>query len=160
MLDDGYAIPRPSPTDTLNDTLPDELLVLTRTLTLTPEQLQQHLSKGKPPKPPLFGKQEAAILQKAVQSKLAHYETDISKDKEILAGLNQQQQEVVATGRLDTSSRRRKMAIQVRIGEKEVLESLSTKLGSFLAESSASSSSRKRDGENDDDSRRSKAQKV
>ena len=136
--------------------------MLTRTLTLTPEQLQKHFSKGKPPKPPLFGQQEAYILQKAVQSKRAQYETDISKDKEILADLDQQQEAATNSGphgHLDTPSLRRKMAIQVRIGEKEVLESLSAKLGGFLAESSASSS-RKRDGDNDDDSRRNKAQKV
>ncbi|RJE22261.1 SET domain-containing protein [Aspergillus sclerotialis] len=150
LLDDGYAIPRPSPEDSLSDILPDELLLLLKTLAFSPEQLKQQKSKNKPPKPSL-GQAEAAILSKAVQLKQSQYATTISQDQEHLAKLGQ----LVASER---SSRRRKMATQVRIGEKEVLHKLSSMLDGFMT--NGEGSTLKRNANNDGrDSRRTKAQK-
>lgn len=150
LLDDGYAIPRPSPEDSLSDILPDELLLLLKTLAFSPEQLKQQKSKNKPPKPSL-GQTEAAILFKAVQLKQSQYATTISQDQEHLARFGQ----LVASER---SSRRQKMATQVRIGEKEVLHKLSSMLDGFITDGDGSAL--KRNANNDgSDSRKTKAQK-
>ena len=124
LLDDGYAIPRPSNKDSLLDILPDELILLLRTLALSPQQLEQQKSKKKPSKPSL-GQTEANFLQKAVQLKQSQYGTTIAEDQEHLARLSQ-------SGTVERSSRRQKMAIQVRIGEKEILHRLSSMLDGLV----------------------------
>ncbi|GAQ41052.1 hypothetical protein AtubIFM55763_003912 [Aspergillus tubingensis] len=121
LLDDGYTIPRPSsPEDPLADILPDELLLLLKTLSLPSDQLEKQRSKNKPPKPS-FGDAEAAIFAKALQLNQAQYATTIPQDQELLAQLSQ----LEASGPVEGSVRRKKMAIQVRLGEKEILYNLS-----------------------------------
>lgn len=134
----------------MSDILPDELIALVKTLTLSPQQLQHQVSKRKPPKPS-FGVPEATILQKAVRMKCALYATTIPQDQELLAKLN-------ASGPLDTSSRRQKMAVQVRLGEKEILLTLSTMLDSLAARQGGSAA--KRDAHDAHDPRKAKVQKV
>ena len=134
--------------------LPDELVLLLRTLTLTPEQFRHQQSNQKPPKLS-FGLPEAMVLQKAVQVTRARYDTSIPQDQDILARLDQ----LGSSSPLDTSSRRQKMAVQVRIGEKEILESLSAKLDALVAD--LGSSSLKRDAAPSDiDPRKTKAQRT
>ncbi|KAE8353544.1 hypothetical protein BDV28DRAFT_105411 [Aspergillus coremiiformis] len=151
VLDDGYVIPRPL-NDELIDVLPDELVMLAKTLCMSREQLKQQVSKGKPPKPSL-GPMEVILLSEAVQLKQAHYATTLAQDRELLAQLGQAE----AFAPLEDSARRRKMAIQVRIGEKEILQSLS----GMLVASSEGSATLKRTADSDNDaSRRAKAQKT
>lgn len=116
---------------------------------MSPEQLKQQKSKNKPPKPSL-GQAEATILQKAVHLTQSEYATTISQDQDQLEKLSQ-------LGALEGSSRRQKMAIQVRIGEKEILHSLSGMLDGFIADGSAGKRSANGDGA---DSRKAKAQKT
>lgn len=150
LLDDGYVIPRFSREDTLLDILPDELLLLLKTLTLSPEQLHLQRSKNKPPKASI-GAPEFAILQKAVDLKKSQYSTTIQQDQEILSQLN------ASNG----SSWRHQLAVMVRIGEKGILQDLSAMLAD-LAQNSESGSALKRNanGDQDDDSRRIKAQRT
>ncbi|PYH88546.1 SET domain-containing protein [Aspergillus ellipticus CBS 707.79] len=119
LLDDGYAIPRPSAGDSLADILPDELLLLLKTLSLPADQLEKQRSKNKPPKPSL-GETEAIILAGALQLNQAQYATPIAHDQELLSQLRQSE----AFGPMEASARRKKMAIQVRVGEKEILQGL------------------------------------
>ncbi|ODM20394.1 hypothetical protein SI65_03447 [Aspergillus cristatus] len=147
FLDDGYIIPRFSPEDPLPDVLPDELLLLLKTLALSPEQLEQQKSKNKPPKLAV-GRPEMSILQKAVQLKCSQYATNIEQDQGLLAQLNP----IDATGPLEGSQRRLKMAVLVRIGEKEILQELSTQLDRLL--------STKRSANDEEDSRKTKAQRT
>lgn len=114
---------------------------------MSPEQLQQQKSKNKPPKPSL-GQAEEAILKKAVHLTQSQYATNISQDQDQSAKLSQ-------SGALEGSSRRRKMAIQVRIGEKEILHQLSAMLdgdGGAAAKRNANGDSA--------ESRKAKAQKT
>ncbi|RMJ24606.1 SET domain-containing protein [Aspergillus sp. HF37] len=153
LLDDGYAIPRPSNEDPLSDILPDELVLLLKTLAMSPQQLEQQKSKSKPPKPS-FGQAEATILQKAAQLKQSQYGTSISQDQEYLANFSQ-------SGAVEGSRRRQKMAIQVRIGEKEILHSLSGMLHSSANRDGDDGSAAKRNANGDGrESRKTKAQKT
>ncbi|KAL2002522.1 hypothetical protein VTN02DRAFT_6609 [Thermoascus thermophilus] len=154
LLDDGYSIPRPSPEESLTDFLPDELLALVKTLTLTPQQLQQLKSKKKPPKP-VLGLEEANLLLKAVRQRGTHYATTIQQDRELLERLSQAE----ASGPLEVSSRRQKMAIQVRVGEKEILQQLSSMLEHFIANESQNGTKRNAP-DSPDNSRKSKQQRT
>ncbi|GMF81757.1 unnamed protein product [Aspergillus oryzae] len=146
VLDDGYDIPRPLDDD-LAGVLPDELVLLAKTLCMSSDELKQQVSKNKPPKPSL-GHKEVTLLSKAIQSKQAQYTTTLAQDKELLAQLSQ----LEATTPLEDSARRQKMAIQVRIGEKEILQTLSDMLRSTTSKRAAN-------GDNDA-SRRTKAQRT
>ncbi|GES62869.1 SET domain protein [Aspergillus terreus] len=153
LLDDGYVLSRPSQEDDqLTDILPDELIILLRTLTLSPEQLAQQKSKNKPPKP-AFAETEASILAKAIQLKQAQYATTIAQDQEILSQLNSS---AVSSGSVDESTRRRKMAVQVRIGEKEILH----RLGSMLEETTSAPAAKRAANGDSPESRKSKAPKT
>lgn len=152
LLDDGYVIPRLLPEDSLSDVLPDELLILLKTLALPPEQLKQQQSKNKPPKPSI-GQAELAILHKAVQLTYAQYATNIQQDQELLTQLNAPN----ASAPLQRSPRRHKMAVMVRIGEKEILQDLDR----LLSESIQNGDAMKRSANDDqDESRKAKAQRT
>ncbi|GIC88559.1 ribosomal lysine N-methyltransferase [Aspergillus udagawae] len=156
LLDDGYVVPRPSPENSLlTDILPDELLLLLKTLTLSPEQLEHQKSKSKPPKPS-FGHAEAAILLKTIQLLGSQYPTTIAQDEEVLSRLIQSE----ASQPLNQSDRRQKMAIQVRLGEKYILQTLADILDEVITKSAQSNggSSLKRSANGDcGDSRKTKA---
>ncbi|KAI9369482.1 hypothetical protein BJX61DRAFT_146780 [Aspergillus egyptiacus] len=156
LLDDGYDVTRPPPDTSLSDILPEELVVLLKTLTLTPGQFAHQQQKQKPPKPS-FGKPEANLLLDALQRNCARYSTSIAEDQELLAKLNQTE---ASCGPLEESSRRLKMAIQVRIGEKEILEDLVSRLRAFLATSDPISSSKRTASDASEDSRKTKTQRT
>ncbi|KAL3448559.1 hypothetical protein BJX65DRAFT_65181 [Aspergillus insuetus] len=156
LLDDGYAISRPSSTDSLSDIIPEELVFLVKTLTLSPEQFSERQQKQKPPKAS-FDTAEARLLHIAVQLNQSRYATSIAQDQELLAQLSQTE---AATGALEGPARRRKMAIQVRLGEKEILQDLSFKLSACLANADNPGSAKRSANGFADDSRRAKAQRT
>lgn len=125
ILEDGYCILRPSSGDSLVDILPDELLALLKTLSLDSGELQKLKSKKKSPKPTLAAP-EARLLLAAITSKLSLYATTVEQDKVT-------QKELSSATTLSTSEHRRKMAIEVRVGEKEILQQVSSMLRDFLA---------------------------
>lgn len=99
--------------------------MLIKTLTLTHEQLSRQVSRNKPLKsalPPA----EATLLLKSIRALLGRYSTTVEQDYEILRHL------VVS----DVSTHRLKMAINVRIGEKEVLCHLSSMLSKYVEQTS------------------------
>lgn len=154
VLDDGYVIPRISGDDSLTDILPVELILLLKTLTLPSDQFKKHQSKNKLPKPSL-DQEESAILAKTIQLESAQYGTTIEQDHDILSRLIQSE----ASSPLDESSRRQKMAVQVRIGEKEILQSLFSLLGSSTDGKGSTASKRSAAGDSEQ-SRNPKIQKT
>lgn len=144
-------VPRPSPNATLEDILPAELVVLLTTLTQSPEDFEQRRSKNKPPKPSMDASQ-AGLLYKVLQAKQSQYATSLHEDVNLLAGLLPPN----APSTLEGPARRHKMALQVRLGEKEVLRDVLAML-----ESSVANGSTKRSANGDEnDSRHSKAARV
>jgi SET domain-containing protein 6 len=109
----------------LEDILPAELVVLLTTLTLTPEEFEQRQSKNKLPKPSMDLKQ-ATLLYKAFQTKQAQYATSLAQDTQLLQSLS-------SPASLEGSSRRLKMALQVRMGEKEIFQAVLAMLESIGA---------------------------
>ncbi|KAJ5734764.1 hypothetical protein N7533_013167 [Penicillium manginii] len=125
VLEDGYVIPRPLNNASLEDILPAELVVLLTTLTQTPEEFEQRQSKNKLPKPSMDLKQ-ATLLYKAFQTKQAQYATSLAQDTQLLQSLS-------SPASLEGSSRRLKMALQVRMGEKEIFQAVLAMLESIGA---------------------------
>jgi SET domain-containing protein 6 len=151
ILDDGYVIPRPiNPNPSLEDILPAELEILLTTLALPEEEFKQRQSKNKPPKP-AFEANQATILIRALQTQQAQYATTLAQDAEILASLPPLDMSVAS----DTSARRARMALQVRIGEKEVLQAV---LG--MLEPAVTGSLKRPASGDDGDSRQFKTQRV
>ncbi|KAJ5570261.1 uncharacterized protein N7459_009691 [Penicillium hispanicum] len=151
LLDDGYVISRPSADSSLQEILPMELVALLTTLAQTPVEFEQRRSKNKPPKPAMDGSQ-ASLLSKVLQTKQLQYGTSLDQDVQLLAGLLPPQ----ATEPEEGSSRRLKMALQVRIGEKEIMQAVLAMLEPSVGDGSLK---RTANGEGDD-SRQSKAQRI
>lgn len=151
ILEDGYVIPRPvNANPSLEDILPAELVVLLATLALSPEEFKQRVSKDKAPRPVLDAN-ATAILISALQKRQAQYATSLASDLQFRASLSP----LPETGDVDEAARRVRMALQVRIGEKEVLQ---TVLGMLQP---ATSGSLKRSANGDGgDSRQFKTQRV
>ncbi|KAL1992902.1 hypothetical protein VTN49DRAFT_3658 [Thermomyces lanuginosus] len=154
ILEDGYCIPRPSAEDKLTDILPDELLALLKTLTLSPEQLAKYQSKNRPPSPSL-GSAEAQLLLEAVQARLAEYPTTLQQDEALLADLPR----ISESSSEDRSSYRRRMAIEVRLGEKQVLHRIRDMISAFIS-SLDGASSNKRPASSDLNGQTTKAIKI
>ncbi|KAL4999062.1 hypothetical protein BDV10DRAFT_184715 [Aspergillus recurvatus] len=152
LLDDGYAIVKPSHNDTLPDIIPEELVVVLKTLTLSPEQFAHQQQKRKPPKL-AFGQEEAKILFDSILMSQKRYSTTIEQDQQLLAQINQFE----ASSPLEGYDRRRKMAIQVRLGEKEIFEAVKAKINDHFTNGSTSKRTADSDG---DDSRRTKVQRT
>ncbi|EEP78217.1 conserved hypothetical protein [Uncinocarpus reesii 1704] len=118
ILEDGYSLLRPETDANLVEAISPELIVLLRTLTMTPDNLNQMRVKGKLPKPQL-DQASAKLLIEVLQSRQNDYPTTIAQDDELLHS---------------THSHRREMAIRVRKGEKEVLQLLLNGLHTYLGE--------------------------
>lgn len=84
---------------------------------------------------------EAILLQKAVQKRQSQYATTLEQDQQILAGLKQAE----TSGPLEGSPRRQKMAVEVRIGEKEILQRLSAMFSDFIANNAGQGAKRSAD---------------
>ncbi|KAJ5302171.1 hypothetical protein N7508_007034 [Penicillium antarcticum] len=151
ILDDGYVIPRPiNANPSLEDILPAELVILLTTLALPEEGFKQRQSKNKPPKP-TFEANQATILSRALQTQQAQYASSLAQDAQLLASLSP----LDVSGASDTSARRARMALQVRIGEKEVMQAV---LG--MLEPAATGSLKRAANGHDDDSRQFKTQRI
>lgn len=97
-------------------------------------------------------KDQAALLYRALQAKQAQYATSLADDTQFLARLGPPQ----SPATLEGSPRRLQMALQVRIGEKEILHAVLAMLDSFVAGGSL-----KRTANGDgDESRQFKAPRV
>lgn len=92
---------------------------------------------------------QVEVLQRALQTKAMLYPTSIFEDEQILA-----QHPYVAE---DPSSRRKRMALQVRLGEKETLSTALSVLEHHLAQVAAH---RKRSASNGGETRQAKMPRV
>lgn len=92
---------------------------------------------------------QASLLYKILQARQAQYATSCAQDVQLLS-------EMQTSTVLEGSALRLKMALQVRIGEKEILQTLLAMLESLVANGSLK---RAADGDNHD-SRQSKTPRV
>jgi SET domain-containing protein 6 len=148
VLDDGYAIPRPGPGDVqrLEDAVPEQLQLLLRGLCARE-------APDRRPRPPTITAEEAALLQMVLLKRSAGYETGYELDQVI--------QEALRSGLAlpnlsippDCDAHRLSMALQVRMGEKEILRQLilltRTHIQQKAQESTAASSKRKHNDHSD-----------
>ena len=104
-LEDGYDLCRPSFGEPASF-MSDELFVLMTIFVLSPDDFAQLRHKGRLPKPSL-STQVSKILIAAVRNRQREYTTSLEQDRELEA----------AGGQLG----RKALALQVRIGEKEIL---------------------------------------
>jgi SET domain-containing protein 6 len=148
ILDDGYVIPRPAAESSVHDIFSTELVSLLTILTQTPSEFDAQKSKNRPPKPKMESTQ-VEILQRALRTKATFYPTSIAEDEQILAQLP-----YVAE---DASSRRKRMALQVRLGEKETLSAALSVLEHHLAQVPEH---RKRSASNGGETRQAKMPRV
>ncbi|PGH06654.1 SET domain-containing protein 6 [Blastomyces parvus] len=124
VFDDGYGIPRLNTNTPLMEALPEELLIVLNTVTMPPDQFIERKTKNKAPKP-ILGVMDATLLGHAAQQTLGEYITTLEQDKQLLA--------TIPNSHASTASGRRfKMALQVRMGEKEVLAQLLAALEEFI----------------------------
>lgn len=91
---------------------------------------------------------QAGLLFKILQRKQAQYATSLDEDIQLLATNP-------SSAALEARSRRLLMALQVRIGEKEILMAVLA-----LLETTATNGSLKRAAEHNEESRHSKAPRV
>lgn len=126
-LEDGYSIPRPSAGMSLAEMVPDDLLVLLHSISLSPAQQQQMKSKMKVPKVEL-GLSEATLLAKIIRKKGSEYATTVEQDQEALRKL------APSATTITRSKRRQAMAIQVRLGEKEILTQFLTAADAYVSQ--------------------------
>ncbi|EXJ85400.1 hypothetical protein A1O1_05764 [Capronia coronata CBS 617.96] len=118
LIDDGYSIPRPDPNvRRLEDTLSGQLHMLLRALCV-------HENDAKAVKKPKDAVtiEEAALLQAVLTKKLSEYGTSHEADQAILDALHSNSTTSTVPAACDP--RRYSMALQVRMGEKEVLRQL------------------------------------
>ncbi|KAK2865467.1 hypothetical protein FQN49_003551 [Arthroderma sp. PD_2] len=125
MLEDGYSIPRISDSESPKDAIPEDFLVLLRILSLPAEDLNQLKARNKAPKPE-FSSVEASLLRTLVTHRQTEYPTTIQDDEHILRCLEEQ-----GGSPNDAIFRRKKMAVQVRKGEKEILAQILSLLDTY-----------------------------
>lgn len=119
VLDSGYDITRPSSHDDPTDAISPELIILIATLLLPIDEFRRLVSKEKLPKPKMTA-QIAWLLRSALQKRAAQYVTSIEEDRALLAA--------------DHVAGRKAMAVEVRLGEKEILEAAGALLERFVGE--------------------------
>lgn len=147
-IDDTYEITRPSTEDSLTDTLPADLIILLKAISLPGQEWEQSKKKLRKARLDIA---QARILQKALQTKQAQYTTSLADDRNILESLPP------PNAHEDTTSlRRRCMALQVRIGEKEILRDVLAMLDSPVGAEGSRKRTADDDGNSHDGSRLSK----
>ncbi|TGZ84872.1 SET domain-containing protein [Ascodesmis nigricans] len=99
VLDDAYDFD-------LSLEVPEEILVVMQTLLMTDDEFADYKRKGKVPRPKLVPVTDR--LLRVLQNRLGDYETSIEEDEALLKN-----SEVMG---------RRRMAIEVRLGEKKILK--------------------------------------
>lgn len=100
VLDDSFDL------DT-SCSVPDEVLILVRTLLLSPDEFKRHRDAAKLPKP-VLGEAVARVLAEVLDARLKDYPTTLEHDKSLLA----------EDGRVQG---RERAAVEVRLGEKLIL---------------------------------------
>jgi len=146
LLDDGYAIPRPeqgASTD-LHGAIPTEVHMLLRALCARDEVGKAGLKEPKDP----VTVEEAALLQSVLVKRLSEYSTSYDDDLTTWDKFKQTQMQAHAA----KLSKRVSMALQVRLGEKEILHQLISICQEYIRLKSEEvafnrSSKRKYDGE-------------
>ncbi|KAK5465414.1 Ribosomal lysine N-methyltransferase 4 [Exophiala xenobiotica] len=118
IIDDGYSIPRPEPdVQNLGDAIPGHLHMLLRALCAHDED---NKAAKKPREPVTL--EEAALLQAVLTKRLSEYKTTYEHDR---CQLEKEQSELTTPSTpVHFNSRRYAMAVQVRMGEKEILRQL------------------------------------
>lgn len=116
IVDDGYALSRPSPTDTLENAVPGNIHMLLRALTADPK-----VSKMPKLKDESVSIEEAALLSAVATKRLAEYPTSLEQDRAIIAKIQVDFEGTVPAG---SSIKRHLSAVHVRAGEKEILRDL------------------------------------
>ncbi|KIX97008.1 uncharacterized protein Z520_07122 [Fonsecaea multimorphosa CBS 102226] len=114
VIDDGYAIPRPAPAvEELGQAIPGQLHMLLRALCM---------DGTKTPKDAVTIN-EAALLQSVLTKRLSEYGTSLEADRAILEAVahSESPQSLIPS---DCNKNRFVMALQVRIGEKEIIHRL------------------------------------
>lgn len=137
MLEEGYNIPRIPRNGTLEDAIPEDFLVLLRALTLPLEDLNRLGARNKAPKPE-FSASEASLLRSLVTLRQSEYPTSVQEDESILKCLEQQNGYIN-----DSILNRKKMAVQVRKGEKEILTQILSLLDTHLMQSDQNGSTKR-----------------
>ena len=125
VTDDGYAIPRPAhDVEKVEDAIPGQVHMLLRALCT---------GATKSPKQGITLK-EVALLQSVLTKRLSEYDTSVQADKSLLHAL----QKAYSNGALKhLNFRRQSMALQVRIGEKEILQQMMQLCQNHIAEKTA-----------------------
>ncbi|KIV80513.1 hypothetical protein PV11_08008 [Exophiala sideris] len=149
VLDDGYSIPRPDSTATkLEDIIPGQVHMLLRALCAHEQDETPRKPKDSVSVP------EAALLQSVLTKRLSEYSTTYSQDQTMLQSL-QSGDNVIPEG---CNVRRFAMALQVRMGEKEILRQLITFCQQHIEQKSAETATAKR-GRSDETSQQARATK-
>lgn len=135
LIDDGYAIPRPDHgTETLEDALPGQIHMLLRALCAS--ENDKNVKKPKD----VVTVEEAALLQGILTKKLSEYKTTLEADQKVLEALHSDAETaLIPTG---CNALRYSMALQVRIGEKEILRQLMTLCQSHIKAKSEETAAR------------------
>lgn len=130
LIDDGYAITRPEPdAQRLQDVLPAQIHMLLRAL-CTHENDAKAIKKPKD----AITIEEAALLQAVLTKKLTEYSTSYEADKAIMEALHSRSPDSVVPPGCDPQ--RFSMAVQVRMGEKEILRQLIALCQSYIKQKS------------------------
>ncbi|EXJ79606.1 hypothetical protein A1O3_07885 [Capronia epimyces CBS 606.96] len=115
LVDDGYVVHRPEPNaQRLDDVLPGQLHMLLRAL-CTHDNDARAIKKPKD----AITIEEAALLQAVLTKRLTEYSTSYEADQAICEALQSDSPSTVVP--LSCHHRRYLMAVQVRMGEKEIL---------------------------------------
>lgn len=109
--------------------IPEDLLTLIWALDLQSTQIKALQAEKKAAKPD-FGLQIAYSLQKLVTERLAQFATTITDDKALQRSLHRADSDVDAVAM--AQSQRLKLAIQVRLGEKQILHRISELIEEYL----------------------------
>ena len=120
LLEDGYAIQRPSRKMKLHDAIPTELHMLISALSC-PNEAAADFRTSKYSDMRGFSIPEAAFLTAIMTKRLTDYKTTVDEDEAILSSLNEKSSADMLPGLSDHHYR---MAVQVRKGEKEILHRL------------------------------------
>ncbi|RMD44485.1 hypothetical protein DV735_g654, partial [Chaetothyriales sp. CBS 134920] len=120
VLDDGYSFPQPEPSASLVDAIPGDLHMVLRGLCNNTPQPDGSSSRGS------LTVDEAALLSAVATKKLSEYATSLQADTNSLLT-----DAPPPTG--SVSAKRYQMAIQVRIGEKEILLQVINLCKDFIA---------------------------
>lgn len=128
ILEEGYDITNwttPDPREGFSD----ELVALVATLLLDDTEFARLKKKEKLPKTEKLNPEIANVLMEVVKRRAAEYPTTVVEDEGIDIGLSHE--ELLQTLR-NRFLRRKAMAVQVRLGEKKVLQKAGELLGEYL----------------------------